>query len=86
MISSIINENQEIFQHKEININRHKSICKYGLICQYDDCDLQHGLNANGRKIVRQKFDIKQKIYEKLRAEIMDYQNDLSYDWNEMDP
>ena len=87
MLFSIINESPEISDCKEIKVN--KPMCKHGLRCYEVECNLQHGLNPDGRRIVRKKFDKKLKQIqqrEKICAEIMKYRNGVSYDWNELDP
>ena len=87
LLFSIINETPEISDCKEIKVN--KPMCKHGLRCYEVECNLQHGLNPDGRRIVRKKFDKKLKQIqqrEKICAEIMKYRNGVSYDWNELDP
>ena len=86
LLLSVINESPEISECKEIKVN--KPMCKHGLRCYDVDCKLQHGLNPDGRRIVRKKFDKKFKQIqqrEKICAEIMEYRKGVSYDWNELD-
>jgi|LakMenE18May11ns_1017448.scaffolds.fasta_scaffold9936888_4 hypothetical protein len=86
LLFSIINRTPEIVQCKEIKVA--KPICKHGLRCFEVDCEMRHGLNPDGRRILRKKFDKELKtiqMREKIRAEIETYRNGVSYDWNDLD-
>lgn len=86
LLFSIINETPEIAECKEIQVN--KPVCKHGLRCFEVDCDLRHGLNPDGRRILRKKFDKELKtiqIREKISAEIESYRNGGWTDWNDLD-
>ena len=87
LLFSIINLTPEIAQHKETKDNS-IVVCKHGLRCYEVDCELRHGLDPDGRRIVRKKFDTEFKIIqtrEKIRKEIEFYRNGGRYDWNDLD-
>ena len=86
LLFTIINQTPEIADCKEIKVA--KPICKHGLRCFEIECDLQHGLNPDGRRILRKKFDRELKtiqMREKIRAEIETYRNGGWNDWNDLD-
>jgi len=86
LLFAIINETPEIAECKEIKVA--KPICKHGLRCFEVECDLQHGLNPDGRRILRKKFDKELKSIQmrnKIRSEIENYRKGGSTDWNELD-
>lgn len=86
LLHEIINQSPEISDYKEIK--RNKVMCKHGLRCYEVECELQHGLNADGRRILRKKFDKEMRMIEmreKIRKEIEEYKRGVSYDWNELD-
>ena len=87
LLHDIINLSPEISMFKEVKTT--KPICKHGLRCYEVECDLQHGLNPDGRRLLRKKFDKELKVIqtrEKIRSEIETYKRGASYDWNELDP
>ena len=86
MLFKIINKTPEIADFKEGKVS--KPPCKHGLRCFEVDCDLYHGLDHDGRKILIKKFNKEWKATQmknKIRAEIASYKDGASYDWNELD-
>ena len=82
LLFTIINQTPEIADCKEIKVA--KPICKHGLRCFEVECDLQHSLNPDGRRILRKKFDRKLKtiqMREQIRVEIETYRNGGWNDW-----
>jgi len=87
LLFTIINKTPEIADYKERQIS--KPVCKHGLRCIDVDCDLYHGLDPDGRKILIKKFNKEWKTIQtknKIRAEIEEYKKGVSYDWNDLDP
>jgi|694.fasta_scaffold28766_10 hypothetical protein len=71
LLFAIINKTPEIYDYKEDSIS--KPECKHGLRCFNNKCDLYHGLDADGRKILIKKFNKEWKTIQtkkKIRAEI----------------
>jgi len=86
LLFTIINETPEIAAYKEPKVA--KPMCKHGLRCFEKDCELQHGLTHDGRKLLINPFNKRLKaiqMREKIRLEIEAYKNGASHDWNELD-
>ena len=82
----MLKESPELTQFKEDKNDKY--VCKHGLRCYEVDCELFHGLTADGRRILRKKFDKELKarqMREKICAEIKSYRKGVSNDWNTLD-
>lgn len=78
ILLTIINKTSDIYDYKEDSIS--KPICKYGLRCFNNKCNLYHGIDADGRKILIKKFNkewktmqSKKKIREEIERNIVYY-------------
>ena len=87
LLFSIMNRTPDIADCKEGKIS--KPSCKDGLRCNDCDCELYHGIDYEGRKLLIRKFNKELKMIQtkdKIRREIAEYKTGISYDWNELDP